>query len=281
MINLNKIQNLAQNNILRKICEHKFIEVNKGVYDLNSLDNPENSISRSLIQNIQKNIQLGRNSIISEIKYGSPSLAQEDTNNLSVTDIALEYENSGAAGISILTDEKFFFGSNKNLQKVRKVVNLPILQKDFIVSDSQIHFAKHSGANVILLIIAILDIQDILNYLKLAHELELEVILEIHNIEECHEIMIEEVLQYNNIMIGINNRNLTNMQIDIYNSVDILSQIEFPKDILIISESGISSKDDVCFLNFHEIYNFLIGTALMKDGKEGIQNQLKNYISRS
>lgn len=198
-----------------------------------------------------------KTSIIAEIKQGSPSRGIITT-NFDVKAIAEDYQKGGATCISVLTDEKFFLGSNKNIAIASLYSRLPILRKDFIIDEYQIHESLHLGASAILLIASILTPQQMQNFETLAFALGLSVLVEVHSAAE-----METALKYTTTpLIGINNRNLKNFSINLQNTIDLLQMI--PQGRIAICESGITTKDDISMMKSHRCNTFLIGTAIMQ-----------------
>ena len=212
---------------------------------------------------INKLVNSQRNpSIIAEIKKASPSkgVIRE---KFDPEQIALIYERFGASCISVLTDKKFFQGSFEILSQVRKITDLPLLCKDFIISAYQIYKARFSGADAILLIAAILDDNDLIYLKKIADRLNLDVLVEIHNKNE-----LERILKLNCFhLIGINNRDLKTFQTDLKVTFDIMKDFSENKLInneIFISESGIKSYEDLTSLKTYGIRGVLVGEGLMK-----------------
>lgn len=193
---------------------------------------------------------------IAEFKRKSPSKGDihKDADVLKITK---GYETTGADAISVLTDQKYFGGTNADLIEARSVVNCPILRKDFTISSYQIHEAKAIGADLILLIAAVLTEEEILRYSEIAHDLGLEVLLEIHSLDELHDSYLESI-----DILGVNNRNLKTFNTSIQNSIDIYKAL--PGQITKISESGLSSMHDVNRLFECGYKGFLIGEQFMK-----------------
>lgn len=176
--------------------------------------------------------------IISEIKRASPSKGNINQNVDPVLQ-AKQYEALGAAAISVLTDPAFFNGTMDDLRDVRKTVNVPILCKDFIIDKVQIDRAKAAGANIILLIVAALDDEKLEELYQYAQQLNLEILVEVHNEEE-----MERALKLKPEIIGINNRNLKTFEVDIATTERLAAMVTDP-DTILISESGMKTKDDV------------------------------------
>ena len=193
--------------------------------------------------------------IIAEIKKASPSagIISKDFDPVSK---AKEYEALGASALSILTEEDYFFGSTDYLKAVREISNLPILRKDFIVDEYQIYESKLIEADCILLIASILTDSDLKNFSKIADNLGLDYIMEVHDKDE-----LRRVSDFENAIIGVNNRNLKTFEVDIKNSITLRQQ--FDKDNVFVSESGIKSKKDIEKLKENNISVFLIGESLM------------------
>jgi indole-3-glycerol phosphate synthase len=194
--------------------------------------------------------------IIAEFKRKSPSKGWIYP-DADVTVIPAAYEQVGATGLSILTDESFFGGSLNDLQAARPSVNIPILRKDFIVDPYQLHVAKALGANVILLIAAALEKKDCASLAKEAKELELEVLLEIHEEPEL------EYISPDIDIVGINNRNLKTFVTDVETSFKLGEKI--PAGLVKISESGISDPHTIKELRNAGFNGFLIGETFMKE----------------
>jgi len=199
--------------------------------------------------------------IIAEIKKSSPSagLIRE---YFDPAKLATIYENNGASAISVLIDKKFFSGDPKNLTKVRKASSLPILAKEFIIDEYQIYEARVLGADAILLITRILDREDLRKYLDLASRLDLACLVEIHEEEEWKKI---EDLPID--IVGINNRNLTNFKVDLKLSFNLVKKL--PSGKIVVSESGIDSRENIDRLREAGVRTFLIGETLLKSKDVG------------
>jgi indole-3-glycerol phosphate synthase / phosphoribosylanthranilate isomerase len=220
-------------------------------------------ISKTDIKNLKKSarsflkaLQTGQTSIIAEIKKASPSKGLI-SKNFDPKRIAQNYEKSGASAISVLTDEKHFQGSFKNLKIAKQnTTHIPILCKDFIVHKNQIFQARKHGADAILLIAALLSKTQITNFTKLAKTLGMDVLCEVHTLEE-----LKKALKTPAKIIGINNRDLKTFKVDLATTRKIAKHI--PKHITIVSESGIFSKKDIQSLP-KNIDAVLVGTSLMQ-----------------
>ena len=163
---------------------------------------------------------------------------------------------AGASALSVLTDESFFGGSDADLKEARKLNFCPILRKDFVVDEYQIIEARSIGADAILLIANVLTEEEIKRFTDLAHQFSLEVLLEVHNERELDKIPNEEVL------IGVNNRNLETFEVSLQNSVDLFPKL--PSKMVKVAESGIKTPEDVQFLKEAGYNGFLIGEQFMK-----------------
>ena len=195
--------------------------------------------------------------IIAEIKKASPSagIISEDFDPIQK---AKDYEAFGAAALSILTEEDFFLGSIEYLKEVKAITSLPILRKDFMVDEYQIYEAKLMGADCILLIASILSDSQITTFVSLAEELELDYLIEVHD-----EVELSRVEDFQEAMIGVNNRDLKTFTVDLDNSVRL--KHKFTHSNIFIAESGIKNQDDIDYLKSHHIHAFLIGESLMKE----------------
>jgi Indole-3-glycerol phosphate synthase len=195
-------------------------------------------------------------SFICEVKKASPSkgiIAE----NFPYVDIAKEYEEIGATAISVLTEPKFFLGSDAHLSDIRKEVDIPLLRKDFIVDAFQIEQAKRLGADAILLICAILTPNQLSEYIAIADELGLSALVEAHDERE-----VEAALGAKARVIGVNNRNLKTFEVDTNNSVRLRKMV--PDEVLFVSESGIQTAADVELLRSNGVNGVLIGETLMR-----------------
>ncbi|MBF0451946.1 MAG: indole-3-glycerol phosphate synthase TrpC [Candidatus Magnetomorum sp.] len=193
--------------------------------------------------------------IIAEIKKASPSRGNI-LPGADIVAIARQYQHGGAVAISVLTDRDYFKGSIQDLKTVRESVDCLILRKDFIIDPIQIIEARAAGADAVLLIAAALDFQKLKELFAISIHLGMIPLVEIHHADE-----LESVMALNPPLIGINNRNLKTMTVDIQTSAIVRKLI--PQDICVVGESGISSLDDILSLKQAGINAFLIGTSLM------------------
>lgn len=207
--------------------------------------------------------------IIAEVKKASPSkgLIKEDFDPI---EIAKEYEKNNVSAISVLTEDKFFQGKNEYLQKIKKAVTIPVLRKDFIIDPYQIIESRVLGADIILLIAAILKEEEIIEFSRIARELDLQILMEIHEESE-----IERALKGEPDIIGINNRDLKSFHTDIKNTEALIKLL--PKNKPIISESGIDTKEDMSYLKNIGAKGVLIGESLMRS--DSITEKIKELRS--
>ncbi|WP_368653941.1 indole-3-glycerol phosphate synthase TrpC [Ornithinibacillus sp. 4-3] len=225
-------------------------------------------------QTFRERIRSSHMNIISEIKRSSPSKGeiQMDVNPI---EQAKTYEAHGATAISVLTDEPFFNGSMEDLRAVREVVNIPILCKDFMIHPVQIDRAKEAGANIILLIVAALQHNKLFHLYEYAKSLDLEVLVEVHNEDE-----MERALDLGADIIGINNRDLKTFEVDL-ETTDYLASMVIDPETIVISESGIRTKEDVETVAKAGANVILVGETFMRSNNlqatfEELQIPLKN-----
>ena len=257
-------------NMLQKICEDKkiFIEKEKKKKNINFLI--KNTSKKNKVNDFKKAfdkaLKKKKIPVISEIKKKSPS-QRKINKSFSQVKIAKNYQRNGAVCLSVLTDEKYFEGSLNHLKAVRKITNLPILRKDFIIDSYQIIESKYSGVDCILLIMAALEKNHAKELESTAIEYGLNVLLEVHNEKE-----LDQALDLKSNLIGINNRNLKTLKININNTKKLIKQI--PKKKYVISESGIKTVEDMIDLWSYGIKGFLIGETLLKN-----PSKLKDFLN--
>ena len=207
--------------------------------------------------------------IIAEVKKASPSKGLI-CNDFRYIEIAKAYEEGGAAAISVLTEPKYFQGSNEYLTEIKKVVNLPVLRKDFIIDPIQIYEAKAIGADAILLIVAALSERELGTYLEIARELALDALVETHNEEE-----VKTALTVGAEIIGVNNRDLQTFNVTLDTSERLRKLI--PEDKIFVSESGIRTEEDIRRLKSLKVGAVLIGESIVKEKDPIIK--IKNLIT--
>jgi len=201
-----------------------------------------------------------KSGIIAEHKRQSPSKGIIN-GNVHLAQVVKGYEDGGASAVSVLTDQKYFGGNLADLKEATSLLSIPVLRKDFIVDEYQIHEAKAYGAAIILLIAASLTTEEVDRFAKLARELGMEVLFEVHNEEE-----LEKVSDHVNV-VGVNNRDLKTFHVDIQQSLKLEKLI--PKKFIRISESGISNPETVKMMKTHGYQGFLMGENFMKEANPG------------
>jgi len=207
-------------------------------------------------RNFRKAISDPECSIIAEVKRTSPSKGRirEDFDPLKIASI---YEANGAAAISVLTDKEFFEGGNSYLSQIKEAVSLPLLRKEFIIDPYQIYETRIIGGDAVLLIASLLEEKTLRQFINLAESIGLSPLVEIHSREE-----LDKALAAGAEIIGINNRNLETFSTDLRTSMELVSSI--PENKIMISESGVSTREDIEALMQKGIHTFLVGEALIK-----------------
>lgn len=248
-------------NILDKIIIDKKREVilKKNIIPVSQLESSVFFNKETI--SLRTNLVNSNSGIIAEHKRRSPSKAAINY-DFTVEEVTKGYENAGACGISVLTDGKYFGGSLDDLLLARASVNVPLLRKEFIVDEYQILEAKAHGADLILLIAAVLTRDEIKSLSEFAKSLNLEVLLEVHNLEELHKSIMPSL-----DLIGVNNRNLKTFEVSLDFSKDLAAHI--PDDFVKVSESGISSVAAIQELKPYGYKGFLIGENFMKTDNAG------------
>ena len=253
--------------ILDDILAHKRQEVaaQKQRVDMDTLVaniSASNDTPRGFMKALQARVAIGGTAEIAEVKKASPSMGVIRASFDPVA-IAESYAAAGATCLSVLTDEKYFQGSGHYLRLVRAAVGLPLLRKDFIVDEYQIVEARALGADAILLIVAALSDAELAAFTRLAHDLGLDVLVEVHDEAEC-----TRALQLPLRVIGVNNRNLHDFSVSLDTSRRIKTML--PADYLLVSESGIHTRADIEALQADGIHAFLVGGALMQADDPGV-----------
>lgn len=251
--------------ILKKILQRKVEEIAERSQSLSMRTLSERvqqaSPVRGFIASIQNKIAAGKAGVIAEIKKASPSkgVLRE---HFVPADIARSYAEHGAACLSVLTDEDFFQGSGDYLMQARAACDLPVIRKDFIIDSYQVYEARAMGADCILLIVAALGDAALNELLALAHHLDMDVLMEVHDREE-----MERALLTGANLIGVNNRDLRTFNLSLDTTLDMLDMV--PDDRLLVTESGILVPDDVRLMRDHGINAFLVGEAFMRAENPG------------
>lgn len=256
-------------NILDKIIANKRLEVERHKKDtsINELEKRLSTITTPA--SFKEAIKNSRTGIIAEFKRRSPS-RDWIFKDAKIEDVIPLYSQNGASAISVLTDMDFFGGELADLELAGSLTKTPLLRKDFVVDEYQLYQAKISGASAILLIASALTIDETKQLAKKAKELNLDVLLEIHNEQELHHINDKVDV------VGVNNRNLGTFVTDIQISFDLADKI--PNDFIKISESGISQPQTVIDLQQAGYKGFLMGENFMKTSNPG--KALEDFINQ-
>lgn len=250
-------------NILDRIIAHKRNEVAQRkeavpvqVLEQKTLFHTQPLSMTAFIRNPEKS------GIIAEFKRRSPSRGDINV-KVKVEDVTVGYAQAGASALSVLTDSEFFGGSNEDLLTARKLNQIPVLRKDFTIDDYQIIEAKSMGADTILLIAAALQPKEVSRFCKVAHDLKLQVLLEVHNEEE-----LRSNIDAGADLIGVNNRNLKTFELSIEVSKRLASII--PDHVVKVSESGIEAVDTILELRKYGYQGFLMGQNFMQRENPGM-----------
>ena len=237
------------------------VERNKALIPLRQIKKAARSISSETGFPFEKALLRQDINFICEVKKASPSkgLIAPDFPYLQ---IARDYEQAGAAAISVLTEPDHFLGNDDYLFQIQKAVSIPVLRKDFTVDAYQIYEAKTIGASAVLLICTLLDTRTIRDYISFCDDLGLSALVEAHDERE-----IESALEAGARIIGVNNRNLKDFTVDIRNSLALRKLV--PKNILFVAESGIQTAEDIDILRRSNVNGVLIGETLMRSPDKG------------
>lgn len=220
-----------------------------------------------------KNPRVGDVGLIAEIKKASPS-AGVIQNNFDLIEIARAYAEGGASCISVLTDEKFFQGSLDYLSQVRKEVELPLLRKDFMIDCRQFAEALRAGADAVLLIVAILDDRQLVDFRMLAEAAGMAALVEVHD-----RVELERALQSGARLIGVNNRNLKSFEVDLHTTIQLaedMQELIESGEVFLVSESGIHQRADIERLNRAGARAFLVGESLMREGNP--RGKIRDFV---
>lgn len=256
--------------ILNKIVAHKLEEVtaarkSASISEIKARIDDLEDLPRGFERHLREAVASEWTAIIAEVKKGSPSRgvirADFDPQN-----IAAIYQENGATCLSVLTDEKFFLGHLSYLALIRETVSLPLLRKDFICDPYQIFEARAAGADAILLIAAMLDLNQLREFHATAKEIHLDVLLEVHD-----ETEMEKALNTDCTLIGVNNRNLRTFVTDLGTTARLARLM--PADRLLVAESGINSRADIVRLQADGAGAFLIGESMMRENDIGAKLQ--------
>ncbi|MDC0142333.1 indole-3-glycerol-phosphate synthase [Candidatus Nitrosopelagicus sp.] len=253
-------------NILEKLVDNSRKAIDNGVYNISeSLSNSGMDLGETIINSQHA-------PLITEVKFSSPALGNIRKVSDPV-DIAMQMVNGGASALSVLTQPFLFDGSPELFMKVRKVVEIPMVMKDITIDKIQIDAAKKIGADYFLLIQSLFDkkmVPEMDELIEYGHKNGVKVIVEAHTSNE-----FENACKTNADIVGINNRNLDTLKIDLNTTKNILEKSNPTK--IIISESGIESKDDIRFLHKYGAKGYLIGTAIMKN--DNIEQTVRGLVN--
>ncbi len=261
-------------NVLTKICDDKLehiisLKKNRSQQSL-MVDANLAPATRGFKLALDKKVSSHGTALIAELKKASPSkgLIRE---NFSPSQLAIEYQTGGAACLSVLTDEPYFQGKNQYLAMARDSVTLPVLRKDFILDTYQVFESRLIGADCILLIMAILSDTQVSELASCAHELQMDVLMEIHDEEELSRVTGTDCS-----LLGINNRNLKTLEVDISTTERLAPNV--PKDLSVVCESGIYTSHDINKVKLSDVHIFLVGESLMRqeDVADATKSLLKN-----
>lgn len=255
----------AKADILEKILSRKKQEISdrktfKAQSELESLLS-ESSPVRGFVDSLKNKIQHNKPAVIAEIKKASPSkgIIRE---NFNPAEIARQYQQGGAACLSVLTDVDFFQGADNYLVEARNACELPVIRKDFIIDVYQLVEARVLGADCVLLIVAALEQEQLKTLYQQATELGLDVLVEVHNEQE-----MQRALELDLPMVGINNRDLRTFETSLFTTIKMLNMV--PQDCFVVTESGIHAQEDVTFMRDHQVNAFLVGEAFMRAKNPG------------
>ncbi len=255
------------NNKLQEILDYKRREVaplEHRLYDLKKQAAGRNDFRGFKVALEDPN----RTNIIAEVKKASPSagVIREDFDPILQAQL---YADAGAGALSILTDEKYFGGKLEYMTRGRTAVNIPVLRKEFIVSEAQIYESAIAGADAILLIVAALDDTELHDFSRRAQDYQLDVLVEVHDLRE-----MDRALDLGADIIGINNRNLKTFEVSLETTAELAPEI--PNDCLAIAESGIKTASDIRFCKEQGVTCFLIGETLMRSGN--LEETMQSFL---
>lgn len=252
--------------ILNKIIAVKRLEIEEAINrkPLAAMrkDAESRVLTRDFVGALRAKIAAGKPAVIAEIKKASPSKGVLRTDFIPA-DIAQSYAEFGAACLSVLTDQQFFQGSIDYLKQARASCSLPVLRKDFIIDAYQVYESRVMGADCILLIAACLDDVQMKTLEALAMSLDMAVLVEVHD-----EAELERALKLRTPLIGINNRNLNTFELSLDTTLRLMGRV--PADRLLITESGITTPEDVKFMRNANVNAFLVGEAFMRADDPGV-----------
>ncbi len=255
----------TESDVLNKIMQHKSEEVTYAKTQLPLVEVKAAAVDqdecRGFVNALTSKVASEKPAVIAEVKKASPSkgIIREQFDPVQ---IAQSYAEYGAACLSVLTDEEFFKGHMQYMHQARNACSLPVLRKDFMLDEYQVFEARANGADCILLIVAALEDSLMQDLAGRATELGMDVLVEVHNAVE-----LQRGLQLDMPMIGINNRDLRDFTTALETTIDLLPSI--PDEVLVVTESGIHTHDDVRLMQENKVNSFLVGEAFMRVPEPG------------
>jgi len=257
---MNKVPDILQKILQRKTEEITQAAAKESLADLSK--RAEDALPvRGFIQSIERKITAKQAAVIAEIKKASPSKGVM-RENFMPADIAKSYAKGGAACLSILTDRDFFQGATEFLIQAREATELPVIRKDFIIDPYQVYEARAMNADCILLIVSALEDVVLNELLALAHQLDMDVLMEVHDRQE-----MQRAIESGARLIGVNNRNLRTFDVSLQTTLDMLDML--PDDRILVTESGIHAPADVQLMRENNVNSFLVGEAFMRADEPG------------
>lgn len=251
--------------ILEKIVavKHQEVAAAKRRMSLEAMraDAESRVLTRDFVGALRAKIAAGKPAVISEVKKASPSKGVIRADFIPA-DIAQSYAEHGAACLSVLTDKQFFQGQIDDLKQARASCQLPVLRKDFMVDAYQIYESRAKGADAVLLIAACLSDAQMKEFEAIARSLDMAVLVEVHDQPE-----LERALQLKTPLLGINNRNLKTFEVSLDTTLTLRTMV--PKDRILVTESGIHTRDDVLRMGAAGVHAFLVGEAFMRAPEPG------------
>lgn len=258
---LNRIIAVKQEEIAQAISRQSLADIRQQSLELALGSARTRAATRGFEQKLRSRISAGKPAVIAEIKKASPSkgVLRE---HFDPSAIARSYQLGGAACLSVLTDRQFFQGAPEDLQQARAACTLPVLRKDFMIDEYQIHEARLWGADCILLIAAALSDAQMSEFEACAQSLGMDVLVEVHDRDE-----LERALKLRTRLLGINNRNLRTFEVSLDTTIGLLANL--PADRLVVTESGIMVQADVQKMRAAKVDAFLVGEAFMREEDPG------------
>lgn len=251
--------------VLARILDTKREEIERGKAFVSQQELAAKVVDAPVLRGFEQSVRnraAGDGAVIAEVKKASPS-AGVIRENFQPAEIAAAYQKGGAACLSVLTDEKYFQGHRDYLALARQACELPVLRKDFIIDDWQVFESRCLQADCILLIVAALSPDRLQQLHGLATDLGMDVLVEVHD-----QVEMEIALTLPEALLGVNNRNLHTFETRLETSLDLKRLL--PEDRLMVTESGIASRDDVGLMRSAGINAFLVGEAFMREADPGV-----------